>query len=462
PDSFYDLPDDNSMRQELWDAAVNDAISKNNALIDALSLADLIPAIYLKNGSVITPYDFAAGACDNFIVAEDGMSRGFSSIFSLDLLDEQFSFDADHVVSNWSTVYASTDTMVIAEPAQDWWWYWGDGDFDEATNIHRFALADNGTARYSGSGRVDGTVSNQFSLSEHEDIIRVAATTGQWNRWWLDEPTEPENHIYTLAGSDDLEVIGHVGGIAVGEQIWSARFIGERGYLVTFEQTDPLWTVDLSNPAGPAIMGELEVPGVSTYIHPIGDDHLLTIGYGGDADGLDWSIQVSLFDVSDFSNPRLTDNLTLVDTKNDDITSTWGWSEALNEHKAFQYWDARKLLAVPVSYSSSWYTDSEYGHTYVSNLVLVSVDADTGLDIDGELDHSIFYNQDAPAHYWDNIDIRRSIFMGDYIYAISDRGITVNNLDDMALSASVTLPGMQYDDIFYYGIDTNAEEPLKE
>ncbi|MGY8692449.1 MAG: beta-propeller domain-containing protein, partial [Candidatus Poseidoniales archaeon] len=107
-------------------------------------------------------------------------------------------------------------------------------------------------------------------------------------------------------GDGGLNQIGYIGDIAPGERIWSARFVGERAYLVTFENIDPLWVIDLSDPTNPTILGELEVPGVSTYIHPISDNLLLTIGIGPGPDGLglDWSItQVSLFDVTDPTTP---------------------------------------------------------------------------------------------------------------------------------------------------------------
>ena len=160
-------------------------------------------------------------------------------------------------------------------------------------------------------------------------------------------------------GEGKLEQVGFLGDIAEGETIWSARFVGDRGYLVTFMNIDPLWVLDLSDPYNPVVLGELHVPGVSTYIHPIDDDNLLTIGIAGGADGLglDWSItQVSLFNVSDTSNPSLSDTLPLtpayVDDNCEDIMTcgwSWSYSEATYEHKAFTFWAPESLLAVPLS-----------------------------------------------------------------------------------------------------------------
>ena len=191
--------------------------------------------------------------------------------------------------------------LLLAEPTADWWWFWRNNDFEDSTNIHAFDISDSNTTSYIGSGRVSGTVQDQFSMSEFQGSIRIASTSDAWGRWWLEgeidengDPifTGPTNQVTILQQSDDsLVQVGIIEDIAPNETIWSARFIGERGYLVTFENVDPLWVLDLSNPLDPQILGELEIPGVSTYIHPVDDDHLLTIGIGpGDEGiGLDWS-----------------------------------------------------------------------------------------------------------------------------------------------------------------------------
>jgi len=456
PEDYYLIGPESPLGEQMWDKGISDAIAYNDQLIENLALEDLVPRTFLVVPEGIIPYDFATQGCSNFVIAEDGMSRGFTSIMSFDVLSDEFTFETDHVVSNWSIVYASSDTVLLAEPAQDWWWYWENDEYEEATNIHRFQSTPTGDLEYSGSGRVKGTVLDQFSLAEYEGAIRVATTTDQWNRWWIEEPPPPENHLYILSGENDLRVVGQLDGIAVGERIWSARFIKDRGYLITAQNIDPLWTIDLSNPENPAIMGELEVPGVSTYVHPIEDNHLLTIGWGGNEQGFDGSIQVSLFDVSDFTNPKRKDVLTLFAAEGDDWSS-WGTSEALQEHKAFQYWAPKKLLAVPLSASRYRMDEFEHGYEYVSKLVLVSVDTASGLTIYGTVDHSDFYNSET-SFYWCYQDVRRSIFMGGYIYAISDRGVTSSDLQSMTLSASLLLPGSSCE-IYWDGIEVR-EPPL--
>ena len=477
PDEYWNIywDDDNGiwddevqqkLAEQLWMKAINATITQNEAIIDATDLDELIPRVYELQDGNVTVHSFTDAAdCQDFVIAEDGTARSVTSIMTLDLESDDLSFEADHVMSNWATIYASADMLVIAEMANDWWWFWDDevADYQEVTNLHAFDISQPGQTSYIGSGRVNGTILDQFSLSEHNGFLRVATTTGQWGRWWLpaEEQSGPENHVFVLeqvihaagstAQSTELNVVGHVGGIAVGERIWSSRFVGDRGYLVTFRNIDPLWTLDLSDPANPQVIGELEVPGVSTYIHPLDEDYLLTIGIAGDENGLDWgSTQLSLFDVTDFENPVLASTLELSPVPEDEMYGwNWAWSEATYEHKAFQYWNGQ--LAIPLSTSRYTWDESGYGHyEYVSKLVLVDVSTETGLSIyDGtSIDHSMFYEMDE--WYWDRPDIRRTVFIDDYVYAISQQGVTVHKLDTMALTdyagLPVSDPGHYYED----------------
>jgi hypothetical protein len=434
PDSFWDTtlfgggPDEDVYRD-----AVIKAIKHNNQVINATPLADLVPQIFERQGDQIIAHPFTDATCSGFSLADDAVSRGFTSIISLDLLNEHFAFDADHVLSNQPTVYASQDTLILSEPANDWWWYWENENFREATNLHRFDTSVVGQSTYTGSGRIDGTVRNQFSLSEYDGYVRVASTTGQWMRWWLEDPEPPESHIFVLGGQSSLEVLGHVDGIAPGEQIWSARFVGDKAFVVTFRNIDPLWTIDLSDPVLPKVIGELEIPGVSTYIHPIEGDNLLTIGFDGS-----WNTQVSLFDVSDFASPAL--DATLPVGRPSGNGWTWSWSEATYEHKAFQFWPQLSLLAVPVA----TYRWGPYHYEYYSRLELIQVDGTSGnLSTYGAVDHTAYYD-DESQDYWYNPEVRRSIFMGDFIYAISDRAVTAHDIATLSQRALVKLPGTQY------------------
>ena len=451
PEEYWDSGVDDDVRLNMREIAAQEAIDNNQEIIEQLSLEDMLPQVHERVGSQIITHHMDGDDCSDFAAPEESLNRGYTSIFTLDLISEELEFEADHIVGNWPLVYSSQDTLIITENAWDWWWFWGNDNLDEATNIHTFDISQPGETAYAGSGRVDGTILDQFSISEHEGVVRVATTTGQWGRWWMANPEPMENHVITLSHATDpqsenvrLLEIGRVDGIAYNETIWSARFVEDRAYIVTFENMDPLWTIDLSDPTNPTIMGELEVPGVSTYIHPLSDDAILTIGLGpADEEtglGLDWShTRLSLFNVSNFSDPQLSQTLSLSPVADPNNGWSWAWSEATWEHKAFQYWAPKGMLAVPLNtYRYDYYYDDagkyHYDYDWVSKLMIVNVTED-GLELYGEVNHSQFYETDE-NRWWNSYNIRRSIFMGDYIYAISHGGITVTNLDTLEESDS--------------------------
>lgn len=478
PSTYWQLDWDHPDRLEMRKSAAWQAMQNNQQAVENLTLSDFIPQIYERQNGQIVSHLMTDGGCNDFITSEDSMSRGVTSIMTLNLHSEDFSFEADHLISNWPTVYASGDMMLIVEQAQDWWWYWGNDELDETTNIHAFDISEDGSTIYAGSGRINGTVLDQFCLSEYDGYVRIASTTGQWNRWWLSNPDPMENHVFILEkgqdsdGSPILNEIGHLGGIAQDERIWSARFVGDMAYIVTFEQIDPLWIIDLSDPTSPTILGELEVPGVSTYIHPLDENFLLTIGIGPaneDGTGLDWSkTQLSLFNITNSSSPTRDGLLGLSPVI--DTTDGWSWSnsEALYEHKAFQYWAPKGMLAVPMNtYRYKYWYDSngdyQWKYNWVSKLMIINVSAGENMTVHGEVDHSEFYT--GSHYYWSDTGIRRSIFMGDFIYAISHAGVTVTNLTTMETVDSVILREAVEPDYYRYeseGETSSSSEEMED
>ena len=446
PDDYWTVDYSEEERRNMREVAAQEAMEHNQQVMSEISLEDILPQVHERIGSEIITHHMDGDDCSDFAAPEDALNRGYTSIFTIDLISEELDFEADHIVGNWPLVYSSQDTLIITENAWDWWWFWGHDDLMESTNIHTFDISQPGETTYAGSGRVDGTILDQFSISEYEGVVRVATTTGQWGRWWMENPEPMENHVITLSHALDVDTgktrlleMGRVDGIAYNETIWSARFVEDRAYIVTFENMDPLWTIDLSNPTSPTIMGELKVPGVSTYIHPLSDDAILTIGLGpADEEtglGLDWSnTRLSLFNVSNFSDPQETQTLSLSPVEDPTDGWAWAWSEATWEHKAFQYWAPKGMLAVPLNtYRYDYYYDEDghyhYEYDWVSKLMIVNI-TEEGMELHGEVDHSQFYDTEE-YHWWSSYNIRRSIFMGDYIYAISHAGITVTHLDTL-------------------------------
>jgi hypothetical protein len=469
PDEYWSI-EDMYERMDVWNSSLLQTLSDNRDRILALTLDDLLPQRYVVDGDNVVILPYSVSECSEYAASSDSVARGFLSIATFDISNDYVSMEVDHIASSWAHVYASPDALVFAEPANDWWWFWGNDEYEDATNIHVFDISQPGTTSYVASGRVSGTVQDQFSISEFQGVIRVASTTDAWGRWWIsdsmnsetDEPvfTGPSNRVTMLepTSSGDLDQIGIIEGIADGERIWSARFMGERAYLVTFETIDPLWVLDLSDPVNPIILGELEVPGVSTYIHPVDENTLLTIGIGPGDDGLglDWSMtQISLFDVSDPTNPTLADSLPISPVHADDDCQnirtcgwSWSWSEATYEHKAFTYWAPENMLAIPLSTYRYVYDENYYegGYEHISMLKLIDVDTENlSLSEHGEIDHSSFYNDDDGPNWWFySTSIRRSIFMGDYIYAFSTLGVTIHNTTDLTHMQDMLIPGSHY------------------
>ena len=429
PSSYWEL-DDRYERMDIWNQSVTKAIDHNRNLVDDLSLEDFSPKIHERTSDGVFTHAVTAGDCSEFSSAKDVMTRGFTTIATIGLFEEETTLQVDHIASSWVNVYASGNMMVLAEPANDWWWYWGIEDiYEDETNIHAFDISEPANTEYIGSGRVKGDVQDQFSISEYNGSIRVASTSDNWGRWWMT----------AVDVMEDIAVA--VDSVASGE-------------------TDE-------------IILEPEVPGVSTYIHPLNEDLLLTIGIGPAGDdgfGLDWSqTQISLFDVSDLENPSLADSLSLspgyLDDNCADIRScgwSWSWSEATYEHKAFNYWAPENLLAVPLS-THRWVYDTVvendrtytyYGYEFVSMLKLVNVDIENkSLTAHGEVDHSSLYGNGVQEYWYPNTDIRRSIFMGDYIYSISSAGMTVHLTDNLSHVITVDLPE---NDPVAYSYDTES------
>lgn len=320
------------------------------------------------------------------------------------------------LTSGW-TIYASERHLYVAQGRSWWWWtpfidLFGGVD----TAIHSFDLDPGGDdpVRYAASGEVPGQLYSQFSMGEYEGYLRVASSPDFW-RWWGGGPEEPGTTVTVLQddGEGLLAQVGQVGGISPEEQLYAARFLGDRGYLITFERIDPLFTLDLSDPANPRVVGELEIPGYSAYLHPMDEDHLLAIGMDGDEEGRLTGLAVKIFDVGDLEAPTLLDDYVI-----DNPEGGWSWSEALYDHHAFTF--HRGVLAIP-SVQGSW------GVGWKAGLIVLSADVEEGLLKLGEVDHS-----DMPAllpgeQAWSAL-VRRSVFIEDALFSISPRGVKVNSL----------------------------------
>ena len=305
-------------------------------------------------------------------------------------------------------------------------------EFDK-TVIQKFSINE-GEINFVGKGEVSGTLLNQFSMDEFENNLRVATTTNIWAGDRIQY-----NNVFTLDGQ--MNKLGELTGIAKDEQIFSARFLGTKLYLVTFEQVDPLFVIDLSDARNPKILGELKITGFSSYLHPYDETHI--IGVGKEADektGRALGLKIALFDVSDVSNPKLVDKFEIGGQGSD--------SEVLNDHKAFLFDKKTGLLVIPVYEREDFETfdfaprgeNKTWRGVYVFNV------SDKGFELKGKIQHSNSYED-----YWNwssSTSVLRSLYMDDYLYTVSKKFIKVNNLNSLDLVGEVKLP---YSEDVYYG-----------
>jgi hypothetical protein len=407
--------------------------AENRQRIQSADITDWLPSmtdVYYKGG-VPQENKVLLENCD-FYRTEQKDGANFLSIISTDI-NGTASLNATTIMGKPGAVYASNSALYVAarhsqNSVQSPWFFGDEAQIDEASTIHKFSLTQEPPAsQYSASGVVKGRVLNQFSMDEFNGFFRIATTSGH-----LPNPNTHSTISILEHKSAQLEVVGQIDNIAPTEDIRSARFIGDKGYIVTFKKTDPLFVFDLSDPYQPTIAGELKIPGFSTYMHRIDDDHLLTIGYDADDQGdFAWfqGIMLQIFDVSDMTNPMLTYK---------EVIGTRGsTSEAATNHLAFNYF--KGLLAIPMTICERDNNSQENGGSYgdlmtFSGLLVYDIDVETGFDYLGGVPHIAPESQDnyrqACYNWWtdSNSYVKRSIFMDDYVFSITEDTIKVNHL----------------------------------
>ena len=307
--------------------------------------------------------------------------------------------DGDIVYSSGNATYVATSRWVDPIVFEQ-----GERPAGTTTMIHKFALSERG-ADYRASGAVPGYMLSQWSMSEHDGYLRVASTDTP--EWWDGPESESMVTVLTTTG-DELRTVGSVDGLGRGERIYSVRFFGDLGYVVTFRQVDPLYVIDLSDPERPKIRGELKIPGYSAYLHPVGDNALLGVGQDADLDGRVRGLQASLFDVSNPDDPARIDRYTLEN----------GHSEVEWDHHAFLHDPSTGLTVFPYE---RW-DEGDTGLSPTGALVL-SVSED-GIRETGVVSH------DPDGFKW-WMPIRRSLLINGNLVTVSDAGVMVSDADTL-------------------------------
>jgi inhibitor of cysteine peptidase len=426
-------------------------VDTNRQAVAALTIKDFIPSYttYDATGQAITSGSLIEP--ENFYRPPEPEGGSIVAITTFRLDAPNMAFTSAGTVADAGTVYASPNSLYLA--ATRWAAMQSSPSGFEETVIHKFDLSGEAVAA-DGTATVKGRLLNQYSLGEYDGVLRVATTTGSVGGGIaipvttvpvvastspaptvaVAIPVAPvtiaplarsANHVFCLRATDGvLQVIGTLENLAPGESIYAARFIGPRGFLVTFKKIDPLFTLDLSDPTSPKVAGVLKVPGYSDYLHLLDANHLLAVGKDAKPDPRDSSfgwyqgMQLSIFDISDFANPTLL-HKELIGVRGTN-------SEALVNPKAFTFLPEQNLLAFPVSLAE--YLDmnpaahgpSDYGSIVFNGLYVYRVTPIQGFEFLGRI------TTDS-KNWW-----TRGVFIDRTAYAVQQNSVRSASTDNIS------------------------------
>ena len=385
------------------------AAARNAAIVRAADARSWLPSYTLRTRGKVSRTG-ALVQCRDIRRPPSFAGFGLVTVLTFDVERGLVPVDSDAVVSDGRIVYASRSRLYVA--TERWNRRLVDGRPPSGgvrTQIHAFDIASPTRTQYRGSGSVAGVLLSQWSLSEHRGVLRVAST--EVPLWWGGPQVDSETSVTTLderAGA--LAQVGRVGGLGRGERVYAVRFSGDTGYVVTFRQVDPLYTLDLSIPAHPAVKGELKIRGYSSYLHPLGGNLLLGIGQDATDEGRVLGVQASLFDVSDLRRPRRLDALQLGAS----------WSAAEGDHHAFLWWPRSRLAVIPLVTA---------GDRPFTGALGLSVSG-RSLGVAGRVTHAL--GGGAQAAEPGGAAILRSFVVGDSLYTVSELGLKASSLTTLA------------------------------
>ncbi|MDP4180556.1 MAG: beta-propeller domain-containing protein [Bacillota bacterium] len=385
---------------------------------------------------------------DNISYFPEFISANYLNIAGLDVEDSQSKLNVTSYLGAGSNMYVSANNIFIAQTN-----YYSRPILlaipsvaniampsinTDNTLIYKFSI-DKGVATFAGKGEAPGTVLNQYSMDENNGYFRIATTKGSV---FATGENISKNNLYIM--DESLNVKGKLEGIAPGEKIYSVRFMGDRGYMVTFKKVDPLFVFDLKDPSNPCILGELKIPGYSDYLHPYDENHI--IGFGKDSldsgsDQFAWyqGMKVALFDITDVNNPVEKFKVLIGDRGTT--------SELLSNPKALLFSKSKNIMAFPVTLmeipkeikESTNITVSttmpQYGTLTYQGAYIYNIDIDKGFTLKGRITHlsdSELASMSGPGYYYNtNNFINRIMYINDTLYTLSPMKIKANNLSDL-------------------------------
>ena len=290
------------------------------------------------------------------------------------------------------------------------------------TKIHKFKLLDGGV-KYVATGEVAGSLLNQYSMDETKGYFRITTTS------------EKGNSLYVL--NESLQTVGSLKNLAKGERIYATRFMGDKCYIVTYKTVDPLFVIDLSNPSNPCVLGELKIPGYSTYLHPLGENHL--IGFGEDSiekSYTNWEgkqeviayntgLKLAIFDITDLNNPKELHSIK--------IGGRGSSSVLLNNPRVLYYNEEEEIFAFPASVTeeTKFYEDGTpmYGNMIFEGALVYNLSVEDGIELRGKIAHKTV--KELMQYKTFGYEIERIISIRDNFYTLSPNMIKVTNIDTM-------------------------------
>lgn len=408
----------NSIRFDRKCDTAAEAIARHKRTINSLSVNDWVPRFTVTGNCrwrcVHIPR--ALSSCSSiYLPTKDFTGFGLLSVVVLPLSGDLYPRGAVSIASEGRTVFSTASTLYVTATKYRY-------DFDDdsiaigsgfTTSLHKFALRSTG-ARYVASGSVLGSVLNQFSMHEYLDTFFVATTEGA--RWWRRRNLSKSKVTSFRVAGHKLEKVGEVGNLGVGERIFSVRYVGDQGYVVTFRQVDPLYVIDLSDPYKLRVTGELKIPGFSSYLHPLEAGRILGVGRDATPEGRVTGAKVSLFDVSNVNLPREVASWTLKGS----------FTTAQFDHRAFLYWKPKSLLVLPINVYSRTVSERFRGS------VVLKI-TQTGIVEQGRISHGVAGSPSAPA-------IRRNLVLGkENIWSFAWKTLQVNDITSLGVKSVINL-----------------------
>jgi len=403
--------------------------------------SDIIPRVSDTAGEAAASFSPAVGYRD-IQVMDPKQFTSFLSVVSLPIEGGGASLDKRVIAGYSDNVFASTDSLYVASTEYQYGGMWPETNQNERTTVYKFKF--NGpTTAFVASGEVPGTILNQFSMDESNGFFRIATTIGYVSR----EGSNSTNNVYVL--DPKMKISGKLEGLARGEKIYSARFLGNRAYLVTFKKVDPLFVLDLADPAAPRVLGQLKIPGFSDYLHPYDETHVIGVGKNTveaspeEGGNFAWyqGLKIAIFDVSDVANPKEMHKVEVGDRGTD--------SYALNDHKAFLFDREKNLLVLPVMLAeltaeqkaSPTHQANDYGSFTYQGAYVYDVSLAGGFQLKGRITHvDDMAKLNSSYGYYESSDaVRRSLWIGDNLFTVSESKVKANRLSDLGEVATVNL-----------------------